>query len=422
MDLELNVNIEKKINNIIKWFMYIYVFGAPFSISLSQIGLVPAISLWLVKIIFIKKGKFYGSFIDIGILLYLVGELITSIFCHYSKMAFAGYQGEWQILTIWLMLEVFTKEDLKKLIDILFATSLITAIYGVYQYFSGWDLVRNRPLSPNAWFKGVHTFNITGGFGLHLTYGGFFMMIAILGFSLINIYYKKDMKRFWYYTLGTFIITFTVYGAYARSAWVGFLVGIFTFSFLKSKKLFVILLIIILLGGIIMYYTIPPFKYKVNTFKHLTELPRWQIWTVAIRIIKDHPIIGIGNGNFIRYYDKYKEKGWHEKMGHPHNDFLNIYITSGLLGFIGYMLIWFLLITYCFRFIKNTKDEFNKNIMISLISAIIAFLIAGLAQCYFSDSENSMLLWFFIGSILIIYYEENKKQNFPYLFFKNRNK
>ncbi len=413
MFLNNNGDLEIKINKLIVSFMFLYVFGAPYSISVAQLGLVPAITLWLVKIIFIKKGKFYGSFIDIGLAVYLLGELITSIFCEYPKSAFSGYQGEWQILTIWLMLDVIDKEKLRKLIDVLFVMSVITAIYGVYQYFSGWDLIRHKRLNPNAWINGSITYDITGGFGMHLTYGGFFMMIALLGIALIFISYKKDMKKFWLYLGGTTIIVFTVYGAYARSVWVGFVAGLLTFGFLKNKRLFVVIAIVLILLGVIMFYTVPQFHYKISTFENLTKLPRWQIWSVAVRILKDHPIIGVGNGNFIKYYDKYKEQGWFHKMSHPHNDFLNIYLTSGILGFIGYMSIWILLFVYSYRFIKHTNELIDKHLMIALISGVIAFLFAGLSQNYFTDSENSMLLWFFIGSIFVLYYNKKQKVFFP---------
>jgi len=163
-----------------------------------------------------------------------------------------------------------------------------------------------------------------------------------------------------------------------------------------------------------MYSYIPDFKYKIDSFKNIKHLYRWQIWTVAVRIIKKYPFIGIGNGNFIKYYDKFKNPDWREGKGHPHNDFLSIYLTSGLIGFLGYMCIWIILLIKVLDFLKKNKaNKYSYNIMIGLTSGVIAFLFAGLGQNYFTDSENSMLLWFFIGLILIIYYNKEDLNYFP---------
>ncbi len=410
--MHTNEGLAQKFDKIIFYLMLVYVFGSPFSISLAQLGLVPAVLLWLFKAVFINKGKFYGTFIDIGIIICLLGELITSIFCEYPASAFSGYQGEWQIITIWLLLNSIKVKEAKKLINVLFVASTLTAIYGIYQYFSGWDIVRHRELVSNATV--ASTYNIVGGFGLHLTYGGFFMMVALVGLSLAIIYYKDDIKKFWMYVAGTSIIIFSVYGTFARSAWIGFIAGLLTFIFLKSRKFFVIFVVFLTLFIILLYNVNSVFHYKVSSleFENIKKSYRWQIWTIATRIINDHRLIGVGNGNFIKYYDKYKDKGWREKIGHPHNDFLNIYLTSGIIGFVGYMLIWILLSIKAIKFIININDTYTKNIMIGLFSGIVSFLVAGLGQCYFTDSENSMLLWLFIGLIMVFYYDKNEKQRF----------
>ena len=402
-----------QLNKGIRFFLIIFAIGSPFSISLAQIGLVPAMILWLFKIIFLKKDDFYGTFLDIPIFIYILGVLITSIFCQYPANAFKSIQEIWHIIMLYLLIDVADEKFLKKLINILFLFTLLTALYGTWQFFSGWDLVRKRPLKP--FMPDANIFNVTGGFGLHLTYGGYVMMITLVGLSLIAVYYRKDIKMFWYYMIGTFIIGFNVLASGARSAWVGFIAGLLLWGFLKSKKWFAIILIISLLSGIILYFAVPEFKYKINTFKYINQSYRWQIWSVAASMIKDHPIIGVGNGNFKKHYDKYRnEKNWREGIGHPHNDFLSIYLTSGLIGFIGYMLMWFLIIRNSIIEL-NKKDKIRNNYLIGLVSGIIAFLIAGLSQNYFTDSENSMLLWFFISAILILYYKNKEK-----ILIKNR--
>lgn len=401
--------LAEQINKIIKIFLIIFAIGSPFSISLAQIGLVPAIIFWLFKIIFVKQRDFYSTFLDIAILIYLLGTVLSSVFCPYPTRILKSVNEAWHILLLYVMVDVADEKLIKRMINLLFLFTLLTAIYGVWQYFSGWDLVRNKALKPNA--PGAQFFDITGGYGLHLTYGGYVMMITLLGISLFLNHYQDNKKMFWYYLLGTGIIGFTVYGSYARSAWAGFIGGLLFLGFLKNKKYVIVILLALFIFGVLLYFFVPTFQYKAKTFTKLPESRRWQIWSVSLKMIKDYPVFGVGHGNFKKHYEDYRDEvNWREPTGHPHNDFLSIYLTTGLIGFIGYMLLWFLIFKKSLQEIKlSNNDKKRKNIIIALISGVLAFLVAGLSQNYFTDSENSMLLWLFISILVCLYYQNKKK-------------
>ena len=400
-------NIDNFLTKAIWVFLIIFVIGSPFSISLAQMGLVPAIILWIIQIIYRRK-KIKGSIIDFPILIYLTGELITSIFCEYSATAFAGYQGEWQILLLYVVSNTLNIDSAKKLLKILFIVSIVISIYGLYQHFTGWDIWRHKTLKPRYNF-----YDIVGGFGMHLTFGGYFMMIALVGWAYFN---KINSKYRILYIIGTILITLATIGSYARSAWIGLLGGAVFLILItgKDKKRVIgsFLLILVIIGILL---NVGAFRRRFFSMENILHSRRYQIWRVALLMIKDHPIIGVGNGNFKRYYPKYKmepRKNFPEDkvMGHPHNDYLNIYITSGIIGLIGYLLMWFIILKKGLQYMKD-KSSANKPLMAGLLSGIVAFMIAGLAQCYFTDSENSMLLWFYISIISLILLEEDKIKN-----------
>ena len=416
------------IDKSIRVCMIIFVIGGPFSISLAQIGLCPALVMWLFKMIFINRGKFNGTFIDIGIAIYLIAELITSIFCINPKSAFSGYQGEWQIIMIWMIINTFNKDNIKPLLKIIFFVSVVIAIYGIWQYFSGVRITIHAfqkgsrivisTLPKNSFFYSPF-FHIIGLFGSHLTFGGYYAMISFLGLALTSIAYREHSKKTWIYLFGTIIIIFSVYGSFSRAAWAGFIGGLLTYCYLKlkNKKLIIIVLLIFFLCGLLMYFSVSGFRNKVNTLKDFKGSPRWECWRVALRMMKDHPIIGIGNKNYHVYYDDYAnpDDKWRFR-GHPHNDYFSIHLTSGILGLLGYLMIWFLLLKNSVKFIReNRKDNYLFNAMIGLTAGVVSLLVAGLGQNYFTDSETSMLLWFFTGLIIVLYYSDKNKV----LFHKN---
>lgn len=397
--------IKEKINFILHTFikvgMIVFVIGSPFSISLAQIGLVPAIFFWLLLLGINKFKNFRFSSIDIPILLFLLGQLITSIFCEYSKNAFANYQGEWQILMVYLILSSVDRNFYKKLLNILFIVCVIVSIYGLYQHFSGWDIWRQRMAGKLIYsYKNIKFHQITGGFGLHLTFGGYYMMVALLSLA----YFLRFEKNKLFYVLGTALIFLATIGSYARSAWFGLLGGsvfLILLTNYKNLKKLLLYISILILFIITILYLVPPIKERMFARWQLYSLKhRFKIWESALLIIKEHPIIGIGNGNFKKYSEKYMKDSGFTVEGHPHNDYLNVYLTAGLMGFIGYILMWFILLKKGIKYVFEEKQD--KYLMIGLLSGLVAFMIAGLGQNYFTDSENSMLMWLFIGGVCLL--------------------
>ena len=57
---------------------------------------------------------------------------------------------------------------------------------------------------------------------------------------------------------------------------------------------------------------------------------RWQYWTGAARIIRRHPLLGVGLYNFGYYYTTYKPRGAPEDVQDPHNPFVCLAAETGL--------------------------------------------------------------------------------------------
>ena len=164
-------------------------------------------------------------------------------------------------------------------------------------------------------------------------------------------------------------------------------------------------MLIVLIFGMILYSFFPEIKIHMKkTVSFKWNKDRLSIWRIALEIIRDHPIFGIGNGNFKKLYKKYMRPDDRKPVGHPHNDFLNIYLTAGIGGFIAYIMIFYLFIRNIYKTYLsiNNKEPFYKGILLGSIGSVISFLVAGLAQNYFTDSENGMLLWFVMGLALKI--------------------
>jgi cytochrome c-type biogenesis protein CcmH/NrfG len=71
-----------------------------------------------------------------------------------------------------------------------------------------------------------------------------------------------------------------------------------------------------------------------------TEAPkslsyRFQYWRGAWEVISEHPLLGVGPGNFRSHYLLHKLPGASEEISDPHNALLDVWATGGLFGLAG---------------------------------------------------------------------------------------
>jgi len=66
-------------------------------------------------------------------------------------------------------------------------------------------------------------------------------------------------------------------------------------------------------------------------------LVRWQYWAASAQMIADHPLTGVGPGNFSDYYSRYKPAPALESVADPHNFLLSLMAQYGPLGLIGFL-------------------------------------------------------------------------------------
>jgi hypothetical protein len=71
-------------------------------------------------------------------------------------------------------------------------------------------------------------------------------------------------------------------------------------------------------------------------------LVRWQYWYASAQMYADHPLTGIGPGNFTNFYPHYKPGAAIESVADPHNFLLSVLTQYGPLGLAGFLAMIFL--------------------------------------------------------------------------------
>jgi O-antigen ligase len=247
-------------------------------------------------------------------------------------------------------------------------------------------------------------FEAIGLFSHHLTYGGFVMCVLLVSGCLF-LWGATGRRRRAAYGLASLILSFSLVWSYARSAWAGLFGGILAIGLLRGRKILILSLagIILVIGFLLLSQ--PSVRFQVFQLAEVFTQPvstsaRLQLWSTSLRMIQGHPLFGVGLGQVKRSLVDY---GCDLEYTHVHNDFLNVATNAGLLGLAAFIWIW---VTFLRMVVRCRPRQQIHGLWPVLRTAgfglMVAFLVAGLFQCYYTDVENAMLLWFLLGLVTAV--------------------
>lgn len=211
-----------------------------------------------------------------------------------------------------------------------------------------------------------------------------FFMLPLMFYSAI--YSIQKYKRF---NLLFYFIVFVILFSLTKTWSVGAMLGMILLTFLmivfsKENKGSVIknldfkyyFIIIIILNVSLVFFNVQKLfePFIVNVLhKDVTLTGRTLIWHNAIEIIKKHFIIGIGSQP-VSYF-----KGLFLANQHPHNLFLSILLVSGIIGFVLYLILFFLIDKSNVKIEKtNIKFIINISLFALLFMSLVDTIDTGL--------------------------------------------
>jgi len=203
----------------------------------------------------------------------------------------------------------------------------------------------------------------------------------------------------------------------SRGAWILLPVIAIWLLWIKRKSLGAILLISIALIGTLLIWgalSLDRVKNRVdiamtqfqdyfqNPAKKSSVSYRFDMWRDSITIWKTHPIIGTGIGDFKGdraqlFVDGHSRIG--RPFGHAHNIYFDVLATTGLVGFIGLLVLMQIMPFQMFySFWIKESDPWIKFYALSGMTTIIAFAVFGLTEGWLA---RNMFVRTYLMSILV---------------------
>ncbi|MCG2712357.1 MAG: O-antigen ligase family protein [Candidatus Omnitrophica bacterium] len=323
-----------------------------------------------------------------------------------------SYNSEAELLRVFVLVLIFNfvyfqnKKQRNVLIAGMLSISAIICLRALYQYFSGIDFIRNSQTFDQLTKNGFYAWElllqkrVVSWFASPNILGGYLIAFCPLAcvylFKSIGEKNKKATVLFSFLCLALFLsvlLTKTI------SVFLSFILSmIFLFTLLSRGKktgemnkaagiiltvFFVCLLGLFLKRGDSFF----DFKNPQNSFSQ-----RVYYWQSGLKMISEHPVAGIGAGNFRTVYPRFKNANANETI-YTHNSYIQIWAESGFAALAFFLLFVFIV----FRSALKRRPE---PIDAGIIAGCFAVLLHNFTDYSLFVNQSGHIWWILLGCVL----------------------
>jgi O-antigen ligase len=136
-------------------------------------------------------------------------------------------------------------------------------------------------------------------------------------------------------------------------------------------------------------------------------------WTkMALLMIRDHPLVGVGTGNFVTQYNRYSRTVPYVPRSPywTHNSFLQTWAENGVFAFIAYAGLFVTAAGAMLRVIQRTRDPGLRRLAVLLLSGVCAlFFFAGTSNVL--ENENYWIVFSLVTVTSALTREEIRRRD-----------
>jgi O-antigen ligase len=334
-----------------------------------------------------------ASMLDWGILLFLLVSMFsltvsenTGVSIYELRTVIVGP------LFFYLLLReaALDKTALLRIVDALVLGALIMSLIGLYQYVAGVGLITAEGVS-----------RIRGLYGSPNNLGLYLGRIVPVMVSLL--FFGGDRRRRWVYLASGLPILLCLYLTHSRGAWLlGVPAALLFMGVLRGRRA-----LLAAAGAVVAaLIALLPFAgaERTRTLFDLgggTALHRLQLWQATVKMIRDHPLWGVGLDNFLYQYPRYMlPEAWQEPdLSHPHNILLDWWTRLGLLG-VG-ALVWMeaAFFRVGLRLYRSLGEGDLRALVLGLMASMVDFLAHGLIDNSFFLVDLAFVFFLSVGMV-----------------------
>jgi O-antigen ligase len=281
-------------------------------------------------------------------------------------------------------------EQFKKRISVfLFIDGLLILLFGYLQYFF-YNSLKN--LIYLGWDEHMH--RIFSTFFDPNFAGGFFVLYFLFVGGLLYSHHKKLGRKSLFLGIILLLTLLAVFLTFSRSSFLMLLAASAAFLIVINKKK---VMLIILAAVILFTFAVSPKFYdeNMNLFRIASSTARLANYEVALRVIADHPVIGVGFNSYRYTKGLYGlDHDWVDAPSHADagvdNSFLFVLATTGVVGGVLFGWFWVGILKKLYRIFRKKKTSITAVAFASICGLFIHALFIN--SLFFA----SILFWVFI--------------------------
>jgi O-antigen ligase len=230
-------------------------------------------------------------------------------------------------------------------------------------------------------------------FSIYMTLAGVLSLVLLA--TLPRLFPGGSFRRWsvpaWLVTLGGLAATLT------RGAWIGFASGVLTFlpAIRRGRWLLVAGLLALAMAALAgPAHLSHRFASMADPYDP-TVREREYMWRSGLAMWEGHVWLGLGPGGVKREYWRYVIPGAVKtRTGHVHNTPLQILVERGVVGLAAWLWIWVAFYARAIALLRRLPEASREWALVTgSLAAVTGFLIGGLSEYNFGDSEVVLVAW-----------------------------
>ncbi len=311
----------------------------------------------------------------------IIAGISIGVFVSTDQRAALGILKGWFVVPImlsWVVYQVSDKELFARLPKMLLINVLLVSLYAILQWLNVIPLLSHQSAELNQYINQGRAL----GFFESPNYLAMYLVPLTL-FVGVSLYYSNQ-KRLLPFLIAPLVVIFLTASRAGEVALVGslFMLG-YWIKPNYHRVLFVILGIVAIVGLFIW-----------SSHHGQSDTIRLVIWEGALKLVRTHPIFGVGPGQFrsqLSLLHQGEPAYWqfvHPYALHPHNIFLSYWLSGGLLALVGFLL----LLGQLFRQAIQAKSTW---LTLAAITAVSSVILQGLFDSTYLKNDLAMFFWLF---------------------------
>jgi putative inorganic carbon (HCO3(-)) transporter len=223
-----------------------------------------------------------------------------------------------------------------------------------------------------------------GFFSIYMTLAGVLSMVLIATLPrLLRLEGGARLVPVWLVSVVALALT------YVRGAWVGLAAGaVVVLLTVRRRSVVAITLVVVVLAALAALPGVADRLRTIGTLRDDTTRDRLAMIKTGLSLMRAYPVTGIGPGQVKRVYPVAAgPEALRRSTSHLHNTPLQIAVERGIPGLLAWIAIFAAFLVHTVRLVRRLPDGPERTLVVGVQAAIVAFLVAGLFEYNFGDTE-----------------------------------